>query len=142
MPHVSVSTVVPAPADRVWDRIRRFDAAADWLPFVVSSPLEDGGDPTRVGCVRKVTQTDGGVFREVLVALSDAERSLSYTVVGSPIPVTEHRTTLRLLPITDGDRTYAEWSSWFETEGDAHELTRLMNENFLAGLRALAESFR
>jgi hypothetical protein len=139
MPHVCVSSMVPAPVDHVWARIRRFDAVADWLPFVASSPIEDGGDPTRIGCVRTVTQTDGGVFREVLVALSDAGRSYSYTFVGSPIPVTDHRTTLRLLPITDGDRTYAEWSSRFEMDGDPGELTRLMNENFLAGLRALAD---
>jgi hypothetical protein len=88
--------------------IRRFDAAADWLPFVQSSPIEDGGDPTRVGCIRVVTQTDGAVFREILVALSDAECSYSYTFVGSPVPVRNHRTTLKTLPITDGDRCYIE----------------------------------
>lgn len=133
--------MIPAPVDRVWARIRRFDAVADWLPFVVSSPTDDGGDPTRIGCVRTVTQTDGGVFREVLVGLSDADHSYSYTFVGSPIPVTEHRTTIRLLPITDGDRTYAEWSSRFEMDADASELTGLMQENFLAGLRALGAEF-
>jgi Polyketide cyclase / dehydrase and lipid transport len=61
MPRVFVSSVVEAPAEEVWAIIRRFDAAADWLPFVRSSPIEDGGDPTRVGCVRVVTQTDGAV---------------------------------------------------------------------------------
>jgi hypothetical protein len=74
MPRVFVSRVVDASAERVWTTIRRFDAVAAWLPFVKSSPIEDGGDPTRVGCVRVLTQTDGEVFREVLVALSDAER--------------------------------------------------------------------
>jgi len=138
-----VSSVVEAPAEKVWATIRRFDAAANWLPFVKSSPIEDGGDPTRVGCVRVVTQTDGAVFREVLVALSDAERSYSYTFVGSPVPVRDHRTTLRVLPITDGDRSYVEWSSRFEIAPE-HEtqLVELMNRNFLAGLRSLAEQFR
>jgi len=127
---------------KVWATIRRFDAAADWLPFVKSSPIEDGGDPTRVGCVRVVTQTDGEVFREVLVALSDAERSYSYTFVGSPVPVRNHLTTLRVLPITDGDRSYVEWSSRFEIDPQ-HEtqLVGLMNQNFLAGLRNLAQKF-
>jgi hypothetical protein len=58
--------------------------------------------------VRVVTQTDGAVFREVLVALSDADRSYSYTFVGSPVPVRNHLTTLRALPVTDGDRSYVE----------------------------------
>ena len=69
MPRILVSSVVNAPADKVWAVIRRFDAVVEWLPFVKSSPIEDGGDPTRVGCVRVLTQTDGEVFREVLVAL-------------------------------------------------------------------------
>ncbi len=65
MPRVFVSRVVDAPAEKVWITIRRFDAVVEWLPFVKSSPIEDGGDPTRVGCVRILTQTDGEVFREV-----------------------------------------------------------------------------
>ena len=143
MPRVFVSSVVEAPAEKVWATIRRFDAAADWLPFVRSSPIEDGGDPTRVGCIRVVTQADGAVFREVLVALSDANRSYSYTFVGSPVPVRDHRTTLRVLPITDGDRSYVEWSSRFEIASEnERQLGELMNRNFLAGLRSLAERFR
>jgi Polyketide cyclase / dehydrase and lipid transport len=143
MPQVFVSSVVGAPAEKVWATIRRFDAAADWLPFVKSSPIEDGGDPTRVGCVRVVTQTDGALFREVLVALSDADRSYSYTFVGSPVPVRDHRTTLRVLPITDGDRSYVEWSSRFEIAPEnERQLVELMNRNFLAGLRSLAEQLR
>jgi len=142
MPRIFVSSVVDAPAEKVWALIRRFDAVVDWLPFVKSSPIEDGGDPTGVGCVRVLTQTDGEVFREVLVALSDAERSYSYTFVSSPVPVRNHQTTLRVLPITDGDRSYVEWSSRFEIDPQ-HEaqLVDLMNQNFLAGLRNLAEKF-
>jgi len=133
---------VNAPAEKVWAIIRRFDAVVDWLPFVKSSPIEDGGDPTRVGCIRVLTQTDGEVFREVLVALSDAERSYSYTFVSSPVPVRNHQTTLRVLPITDGDRSYVEWSSRFDIDPEYEaQLVDLMNQNFLAGLRNLAEKF-
>jgi len=137
-----VSSVVNAPAEKVWAIIRRFDAVVDWLPFVKSSPIEDGGDPTRVGCIRVLTQTDGEVFREVLVALSDAERSYSYTFVSSPVPVRNHQTTLHVLSITDGDRSYVEWSSRFDIDPEYEaQLVDLMNRNFLAGLRNLAEKF-
>ena len=142
MPRILVSSVVNAPAEEVWATIRPFDAVVDWLPFVKSSPIEDGGDPTRVGCVRVLTQADGEVFREVLVALSDAERSYSYTFVSSPVPVRNHQTTLRVLPITDGDRSYVEWSSRFEIDPKYEtRLVNLMNQNFLAGLRNLAKEF-
>jgi uncharacterized membrane protein len=52
MPKVFVSSIVDAPAEKVWPVIRRFDAAAEWMPFVKSSPIENDGDPTRVGFVR------------------------------------------------------------------------------------------
>ncbi|HEY4639600.1 MAG TPA: SRPBCC family protein, partial [Candidatus Udaeobacter sp.] len=102
---------------------------------------EDGGDPTRVGCVRVLTQTDGEVFREVLVALSDTERFYSYTFVSSPVPVHDYVTTLRVLPITDGDRSYVEWSSRFDIAPEFEaQLVDLMNRNFVNGLRHLAET--
>jgi len=142
MPRVFVSRVVDAPAEKVWTTLRRFDAVAEWLPFVKSSPIEDGGDPTRVGCVRILTQTDGEVFREVLLALSDAERFYSYTFVSSPVPVRDHRTTLRVLPITDGSRSYVEWSSRFDIDAkNAAQLVDLMNRNFVNGLQNLARKF-
>jgi hypothetical protein len=51
-----------------------------------------------------------------------------------------HRTMLRVLPITDGERSYVEWFSSFDIAPE-HEaqLVDLMNRNFLAGLRSLAE---
>jgi hypothetical protein len=48
------------------------------------------------------------MFREVLVELLDTERFYSYTFVTSPVPVRDHCTTLKVLPITDGDRSYVE----------------------------------
>ena len=139
MPRVFVSSVIDAPAEKVWATIRRFNAVAYWLAFVKSSPIEDGGDPTRVGCIRVLTQTDGEVFREVLVALSDAERFYSYTFASSPVPVRNHRTTLKVLPITDGQRSYVAWSSRFDIDPEYEtQLVDLMNRNFLAGLRNLA----
>ncbi len=138
MATVHVSSVIDAPVADVWRAIRRFDAPAEFCPFVASSPIDNGMEATAVGAVRVVTQHDGGVFREVLVSHSDAEREYSYTFVGSPIPVSEHRTTLALRAITDGDRTLAEWSSRFSIAPEREaELVGLMNENFLAGLRAL-----
>jgi hypothetical protein len=135
---VLVSSVIGAPVAAVWEAIRRFDAVSDVLPFVASSPIEEGREPTAVGAVRVVTQNDGAVFREVLVAHSDAERSYSYTFLGSPIPVRDHLTTIRLRPITDGDHTLGEWSSRFDIAPDQEaKLVGMMEENFLAGLRAL-----
>jgi hypothetical protein len=140
---VLVSSVIDVPVDRVWQEARAFDAVERFLPFVESSPLIDGDGPTAVGATRRVTQSDGGVFDEVLLEHSDAGRSYSYTFVGSPIPVREHRTTLSFRPITDGDRTLGEWSSRFAGEPAMEaELVGLIEQNFLTGLRALDERLR
>jgi hypothetical protein len=136
---VLVSSVIEAPVEVAWQTVRRFDAAAEFLPFVETSPIEAGREPTAVGAIRVVTQADGGVFREVLVAHSDADHFYAYTFVGAPIPVRNHRTTLGLREITDGGVTLAEWSSRFEIAHEHEaELVGLMETNFLAGLRALS----
>ena len=49
MARVLVSSVIDAPIDRVWEAIRRFDAVAELLPFVESSPIEDGREPITDG---------------------------------------------------------------------------------------------
>jgi Polyketide cyclase / dehydrase and lipid transport len=142
MAQVTVSSVIDAPVDEVWKRIGAFDSPADWLPFVVSSPMVEGASRDTVGSVREVTQEDGGVFREALVALSHADHFYEYTFVSSPIPVRSHRTTLRLLPITDGDRSYFEWVCRFEIDPELEaQLVEEIRRNFTAGAVALRESF-
>jgi hypothetical protein len=138
MARVLVSSVIDAPADQVWARIGDFNGTPAWLPFVAGSEIKNGLSANTVGCIREITQKDGLKFQEVLVSLSHVDRSCSYTFVGSPIPVKSHRTTIRLLPVTDGNRTYFEWSSQFDTDPDSEaRLVPLMEQNFLAGAREL-----
>ena len=87
---------------------------ADRHPLVPDSYIEDTQGGLTVGCIRNLKQTDGGKFRERLLALSDTEHSQTYSLLDPPLTVTSMVTTLRLLPITDGDRTYLKWSSEFE----------------------------
>jgi hypothetical protein len=56
---------------------------------------------------------DGKNLREQLLAFSDLDHSCTYSILESPMPLENYRATLRLLPITDGDCTYAEWSAEF-----------------------------
>lgn len=128
-----MSSVVDAPAEKVWMLIGRFDAVVDWLPFVKSSPIEDGGDPTRVGCVRVLTQKDGAVFREGarchMPSVFIRTRSSAHQFLFGTI-------ALRVLPITDGDRSSLILSGPLDFEIDPEyeaQLVELMNRNFLTG---------
>jgi hypothetical protein len=57
--------------------------------------------------------------------------------------VAHYVATLKLTPITDGQRSFAEWSAEFEcAEGREHELTELIgNGVFQGGFDALKRHF-
>jgi hypothetical protein len=44
-----------------------------------------------------------------LLALSDVKHLCTYTILESPLPLENYVATLRLVPVTDGNRTYAVW---------------------------------
>jgi len=143
MAKVFVSSVIDAPVDKVWARIRDFNGLPDWHPRMVASKIEDGKDATEIGCVRNFQLASGPTLREKLLEFSDADRVVAYTILETPQPITNHKARLVLKPITDGDRTYAEWTAEFDaTEGDAEELAKGMGANvFQGGFNALKEHF-
>lgn len=143
MPHVYVSTVVEAPVAPVWSVVRDFNGLPDWTPFVAESRIEENRPADQIGCVRAFRLKDGGRIRERLLALSDYEFSQSYSILESPMGVENYVATLRLLPVTDGGRTFAEWTADFDcAPGREAELLDLIGRNvFLAGLQALASRF-
>lgn len=118
MPRVYVSSVIDAPAERVWAVVRDFNALPRWVPAVADSRIEQNLPADRVGCIRAFTLKDGGKLREQLLALSDYEYSVSYAILESPLGVTDYVATLRLFPVTDGGRTFAEWAAEFDCAPD------------------------
>jgi hypothetical protein len=139
MPRVYVSTGIDAPAARVWERVRDFNGLPRWVPAVRDSRIENGEPADRVGCVRDFHLQNGDHLREKLLGLSDYDYFCTYSILESPMPLTDYVATLRLTPVTDGDRTFAEWTAEFDcAEEVAEELVGNIGENvFLAGFNAL-----
>ena len=104
MAKIFVSSVIEASIDEVWARIRDFNALADWHPAIADSTIENGEPSDKVGCIRNFNLIDGGNIRERLLTLSDAEHLCTYSILKSPMAVEDYVATLRLLPITDGNR--------------------------------------
>ncbi len=50
-----------------------------------------------------------------MLALSDLEQTFSYCLLDTPIPMFNYVAHVRLLPVTDGDRTFWHWESRFTT---------------------------
>ena len=124
MVQVYVSSVIDASADSVWSRIRDLNGMPLWHPGIADSRIENGQPADCVGCIRHFHTRDGGTIRERLLALSDYEYSCSYEILESPMGVTNYVATLKLTPVTDGARCFAEWSAEFDCdEGRERELT-------------------
>ncbi len=139
MPKVYVSTVIDAPADRVWPLVRDFNGLPRWVPIVANSRIEGGLPADKVGCVRNFNLKDGGNVREQLLSLSDYDYTCSYSILESPMGVVDYTATLKLTPITDGGRTFAEWTAEFACDpARERELVDQIGRNvFQAGFDAL-----
>lgn len=118
MSRVYVSSVINAPAAKVWARVRDFNGLPGWHPRIRESRIEDAQAADRVGCVRSFFLQNGDNYREQLLGLSDYDMFYTYTILQSPIPVTDYVATLRLTPVTDGDRCFFEWSAEFDSAPD------------------------
>lgn len=143
MPSVYVSSVIGAPADRLWAVVRDFNALPDWHPAIAESRIEGAAPADQVGCVRAFRLKDGGAIRERLLALSDYDYSCSYSILESPMGVDNYVATLKLTPITDGERTFVEWSAEFDCPADREVdlVTGIGRDVFQRGFDALKDRF-
>jgi hypothetical protein len=82
---------------------------------------------------------DGSELREQLLALSDLEQSFCYCLLDTPIPLFNYVAHVRLLPVTDGDRTFWHWECRYTTPvGEEERITAMVAENiYQAGFDAV-----
>jgi hypothetical protein len=136
---VYVSSVIDASADTVWSRIRDFNGLPQWHPGIADSRIEGNQPADKVGCIRNFNLKNGGNIREQLLALSDYDYSYTYAILESPMGVSDYMATIRLAPITDGDRSFAEWTAEFTCDpARERELIETIGSGvFQAGFDAL-----
>ncbi len=144
MAKVFTSSVINAPIDEVWKKIRDFNALPEWHPVIADSYIENNEPGDKIGCIRNFNLKDGANIREQLLALNDVEHLCTYSMLDSPMPIENYVATLRLLPITDGNQTYAEWTAEFScSQEEENELTdTVSNGVFQAGFDALKNNLK
>jgi len=143
MAKVYSSAVIPAPATAVWAIVRDFNALPIWTPFVAESRIEQNEPSDQIGCIRNFRLRDGGRTREQLLGLSDYEMSFEYAILESPMGVENYVATFRLVPVTETDHTFAEWTAEFDAAEEREDgLVQQIGRNvFAAGLAALKARF-
>ena len=82
-------------------------------------------------------------MREQLLALSDLEQNFSYCLLVTPIPMFNYVATLRLTPVTDGARTFLEWTAEFDCapERENELVSNIGSGVFQGGFDALKRAF-
>ncbi|MFJ1791678.1 SRPBCC family protein [Kitasatospora griseola] len=133
MASTSVSRIVPAAPDRVWSLIGGFDALPDWLPYIPESTALEGGR------VRRLTNPEGEVIVERLVAFNEAERHYSYAILQAPFPVDGYVSAIRVhaVPGRD-DLAEVQWSGRFNpVDATEQQVVDLFTGIYADGLDAL-----
>ncbi len=143
MVKVYTSSIIDAPAERVWAAVRDFNGLPSWHPAIADSRIEQNQPSDKVGCIRNFNLKGGGNIREQLLALSDFEMCCTYSILASPMGVENYVATLKLSPVTDGGRTFAEWSAEFDCAPERErELAKLVGQGvFQGGFDALKQRF-
>jgi carbon monoxide dehydrogenase subunit G len=106
-----VETVaIDAPAAKVWERIRNFDALEDWHPAVAKSPSSKGNE---VGAVRTLELKNGKGLIETLEAYDDKAMKMSYRAKdGGALPVTNYSSTITVSE-QGANKAKVEWRGAF-----------------------------
>lgn len=143
MARVFASSVISASADRVWERVRDFNGLPKWHPMIRDSRIEDALPSDKVGCIRNFNLQNGDNIREQLLGLSDYDMFCTYAILESGMPLTDYVATLRLTPITDGERCFAEWSAEFNCapEDETPLVEKIGGAVFQGGFDSLKRHF-
>ncbi|NOX98301.1 MAG: SRPBCC family protein [Verrucomicrobia bacterium] len=140
MPVTYQSTVVKASLGDVWDRISNFHDLS-WAPEVITKceKIGDAGGG-EVGAKRVLNDA----FHETVTRVDAGEHVIEYSIDDGPSPVSANDVSnylgvIKLKPVTmgDGDSTFVEWSSsWDSDSDDAVDFCHGIYVALLNGLRA------
>lgn len=132
-------TIDNSPAT-VWKLVGNFNALDVWHPAVLESELQ--GKAGQAGARRRLTLDDGATRLEKLLSYSAAQRSYSYAIVESALPVANYKATITLTPAEEG-RTRMTWRSTFDAKGvSAEQATTIIGALQDAGMAKLRANFR
>ncbi|MEX2516100.1 MAG: SRPBCC family protein [Gammaproteobacteria bacterium] len=137
MAKLNMQTELNVPLQQVWDLVGSFNALPEWHPAVEHSELEHGGS------MRRLQLIGGGCIVEKLEHISDLEHSYSYSIVDSPLPVTNYSATIHLRQHPeDANKTVVEWSGDFNPHGASeHDAVQAIQSIYQAGFDNLQRIF-
>lgn len=121
----------------VWNVIGGFNDIPNWVPVVEKSSLSDSGKVRHL----RLAGDDGEVV-EQLEAHSDKEHFYRYSIISSPLPLSNYVSTLQVTAQGGGNHSIVDWSSYFTAHGVPNEeAVALVEGVYQAGFDRLQEIF-
>jgi hypothetical protein len=126
----NVTVKSSTPPDAVWKKIGDFCGIKSWIPAVSGCVISSDGKQ------RTVSLKGGGEVVERLDNWDDTKRSYTYSILSGPLPVSDYRSTLSVLP--DGSGSAVNWHSTYQAKGvsDA-EAQKLIDGIYQDGAKSL-----
>ncbi|MCJ2013910.1 SRPBCC family protein [Methylobacterium sp. J-076] len=128
------SVDIAAPPAKVWQTIGDFCGIGNWHPAVEKcTPSEQDGMK-----VRLLSLKGGGTIKEEQVSRDDKVMSYTYTILESPLPVSDYKSTIAVAP--EGTGSKVTWSGTFNAKGAPDTVaTDAVQGIYESGLKALSE---
>ena len=132
MATVSVSGVVEAPAQEVWELLRDF-SSIDRYASGISSCVMEGHD---VGAVRTLTVSNG-VICEQLLKIDQSAQAVTFAVISSPLPMSSCISTICVESLSP-DSCEVTWSSVFEPKRiPAKSARKILSSVYQSGIEGM-----
>ena len=119
--YVIKSVNVNAPAAIAWEKIAKFGDLGAWHPAVAKTVITSGTEGEK-GAKRSLTLQDGGKINETLTAYSVKNKSMSYIITDSVLPVTSYASTIHVYS-NGADKSVVVWEGSFLPKAPADEKT-------------------
>ena len=137
MPKVTMSTPVAMNADALWQSIGSFAAIGQWHPMM--ERVDTDGETK--GSLRTLRLIGGAKLVERLEEVSPTERLYRYSILESPLPISDYFAEIRVKDNGDGSST-VEWSSDFKVNSSSErDVVKTVQEVYQAGLDNLGKLY-
>jgi mxaD protein len=132
-----MSTPVAMNADALWQSIGSFAAIGQWHPMM--ERVDSEGETK--GSLRTLRLIGGAKLVERLEEVSPTERLYRYSIVESPLPISDYFAEIRVKDNGDGTST-VEWSSDFKVNTSSErDVVKTVQEVYQAGLDNLSKLY-
>lgn len=131
---VTKSATIAAPPETVWKTIGDFCGIGNWHPAIAKCERSEKGGKK----VRTLTLKDGGTIIEQQVSRNAKEMDYTYTIVESPLPVSDYKSTIGVMK--EGSGSKVTWKGSFKAKGAPDEKAQeVIGGIYDAGLKGISE---